>query len=138
MAPGMAKTGRLASARARISGKPGSDSSGVPASEISASAAAGRDAVDDVLGLGPLIVLVQGDAAPLDAIVVEQPRRHAGILAEDDLGRGQRFERADGDVAQVADRGGHDIEARRQRRRREGGAGDEIARIGVRQPRSVG
>jgi len=37
-APGLANTGRLASRTARTSGKPGSDSSGVPASEICAMA----------------------------------------------------------------------------------------------------
>ena len=92
---------------------------------------------DDVIGLGPLIVFMQGNAPPLDAIVVEQTRRHARILAEDRRRSGQGLERADGDVAQIADRGRHDIEPRRQGRGGKGGAGDEIARNGIRHAPAV-
>ena len=51
------------------------------------------------------------------AVMVEQLAGDAGVLAGDQVGAGQGFERAHGDVAQVADRGGDEVQAGRQRRR---------------------
>src|SRR5690606_5022274 len=85
------------------------------------------DAGDDVVGLGALIVFVQRHAAALDAVMVEQAGRHSRVFTKDYRGGGQGFERPYGDVAQVADRRGDDIEAGRKRGSGEGGAGDEIA-----------
>jgi hypothetical protein len=92
-APGLANTGRLASRTARTSGKPGSDSSGVPASEICAMARPASMRGDDLADAGPLIVLVQRSARGADAVVIEQRGRVTGVFAQDQLGGRQRLER---------------------------------------------
>ena len=89
-------------------------------------APAAADIVEHGIGAGPLIVLVQRLFRRADAVVIEQAGRHAGVLAIDHIGGSEGFEGAQGDVAQIADRGGDDIEAGRQRRRVERRAGDEI------------
>ncbi len=60
------------------------------------------------------VVLVIGDERGLDRVVVEQPARDAGVLGEDRIGGGERLERPNGDVAEVADRRRDDVQARRE------------------------
>ena len=56
------------------------------------------------------IVLVIGRQRPGDAVAVEQLVRDAGILAGDQVGAGQRLQGAQRDVAEIADRGGDDVQ----------------------------
>ena len=115
-APGAAMTGWPASRAARTSLKPGSDTSGVPASETRATASPCGEPRQE---LGPRrcgVVLVVGGQRRRNAVVVEQPARDAGVLAGDDVGRGERFQRPDGDVAQVPDRGCDKMQAGREPR----------------------
>jgi hypothetical protein len=51
----------------------------------------------------------------------------AGVFAEDLIGRGERFEGAQRDVLEIADRCRDHIEPGGQRWRVKGGAGDEVA-----------
>ena len=57
------------------------------------------------------VVLVVGGERRGDAVMVEQPSCDAGVLAGDQIGRGQGLERPQRDVAQVADRGGDQMQA---------------------------
>ena len=57
---------------------------------------------------GALVVLVQGHGAGVDAVAREQRARGARVLAGDDIGLAQRFERARAGVGQIADRRGDD------------------------------
>ncbi len=45
----------------------------------------------------------------------KKPGAHSGVFAQDQLGGGQRLKGAQGDVAQIADRGRDHVKARRQR-----------------------
>ena len=74
---------------------------------------------------GALVVLVQRFARAANTIVVEQRRRVAGVLAQHLVSRGQRLQRPNGDVLEVSDRGGDDIEPGRQGLGGELGASDE-------------
>jgi hypothetical protein len=89
---------------------------------------AGLQRRDQLRAGGIGIVLMIGDGFRLDRIAVEQAAGDAGILAGEDIAGGQRFERADGDVAEIADRRGDDIEARLQRRGGDFMAADNEAR----------
>jgi hypothetical protein len=50
----------------------------------------------------------------------------ARVLAGDEIGGGQNFERPQGHVAQVADRSCHQIEPGRERGRRDGLPGEQV------------
>src|SRR5215831_12524175 len=63
------------------------------------------------------IVLVIGGERGGDAIMVEKLAGDARVLACDEVGGGEHLERPHGDVAQIADRSGDQIEAGRKRRR---------------------
>ena len=67
---------------------------------------------------GVLVVALQ---LGREAVGGEQLAGHPGVLGQHQVGGGQHVERAQGDVAQVADRRRHHIEPRRQRRVVEGG-----------------
>ena len=62
-------------------------------------------------GGGALVVLVQCNRARRDGVPREQRAAGARVLAGDQIGSAQRFDRARAGVAQVADRRGDDIEA---------------------------
>ena len=68
------------------------------------------------------VVVVIGRQRGGDAVMVEQLAGHAGVLAGDQVGAGQHLERAQRDVAQIADRGGDQVEAGAS-----GGAVDRLA-----------
>ena len=57
------------------------------------------------------IVLVIGRERRRDAVAFGELAGDAGVLAGDDVGAGEQFERAQGDVAQISDRCRHQIEA---------------------------
>jgi hypothetical protein len=79
------------------------------------------------------IVLVIGLHRHLDAIALEQPPAHPRVLAPDEVGRGERRQRPDRDVAQVADRGRDKVQAGRDRVGGDRLAGnDEPALVGLR------
>src|SRR6516225_1474952 len=63
------------------------------------------------------IVLVIGGERGGDAKMVEKLAGDARVLACDEVGGGEHLERPHGDVAQIADRSGDQIEAARKRRR---------------------
>ena len=64
------------------------------------------------------IVLVVGDRALPDPVAFEQHPGHPRILASQHVGCGERFQRPQRDVAEIADRRGHQIERRLERARR--------------------
>ena len=64
----------------------------------------GEQAGDDFLAAGVFVVLVVAHAWFFDLKMVEELRRHACVLGGDEVGTAQRFERAHGQVAEVADR----------------------------------
>ena len=72
------------------------------------------------------VVLVVGRQRRGDAVMVEQPAGHAGVLAGDQVGGGQRLQRPQRDVAQVADRGGDQVQTGGQPRRLDRLAGEDI------------
>ncbi len=62
------------------------------------------------------IVLVIGRERRCDGVAVEQFAGDAGVLAGDQVGAGERFQRAQRDVAEIADRGGNDMQPGRKLR----------------------
>ncbi|MGY4381106.1 hypothetical protein ACVWZ3_008745 [Bradyrhizobium sp. i1.3.6] len=54
-----------------------------------------------------------------DRVALGQAPRDAGVLAGDDVDAGERLKRAQRDVAEIADGGGDQMEARRRLRRRQ-------------------
>ena len=56
------------------------------------------------------VVLVIGFEQRRDRIALGQPAGDAGVLAGDDVDAGQRFQRTQGDVAEIADRGRHQMQ----------------------------
>ena len=77
-------------------------------------------------GLGG-VVLVVGRERPLDAIAREQRARNAGVLGQNPVGPGQDRQSPERHVHEVADRRRHDIEARTERRGRQGRIADHEA-----------
>ncbi len=63
------------------------------------------------------IVLVIRKRTGTDTVTLEQDARDAGILAGENISRSQRLQRANGDVAQIADGGGDEIKRALQRTR---------------------
>ena len=57
------------------------------------------------------IVVVVGDERRRNSVALEQPPRHPRILAGDHLDSGQRLQRAQRHIAEIADRRCHQIEA---------------------------
>ena len=57
------------------------------------------------------VMFVIGLEQPRDRIALGEPAGDAGILASDDIDAGQRLQRAQGDVAEIADRGCHQMQA---------------------------
>ena len=74
-------------------------------------AGAGLEGVDQFSGALALVVLVTADGGGGDCEVVEQLLRLAGVFAGDAVGVLEDFEGAEGDVAEVADGGGDEVEA---------------------------
>src|SRR6185437_9939797 len=58
-------------------------------------------------------MLVVGRELRRDAIALQQPAGDAGIFASDDIHGGECLKCAQGDVAKIADRGGHQKESGR-------------------------
>ena len=73
------------------------------------------------------VVLVIGFEQRRDRVALGQPAGDAGILAGDDVDAGQRFQRAQGDVAEIADRGRHQMQPGNRLRR-----GQDVAADGKR------
>ena len=115
-APGTVTTTYPASRAARTSLKPGSDSSGVPASDTRAMAFACGEPRQK---LGPRdcgVVLVVRRQRGRYAVVVEELAGDPRVLAGDHIGCRQGVQRPQGDIAQVADWGGDDVEPGREPR----------------------
>ena len=68
------------------------------------------------------VVVVVGRERRGDAVMVDELAGDPRVLAGDQVGGGQHLQRPQGDVAQVADRGGDEMQAGRQRR-----GGDRLA-----------
>ena len=90
--------------------------SGVPASETSAIAAPSASRRNSAGRALRRIVVVVGRERRGDGVAVEELSRHPRILAGDQVGAGQRVQRAQGDVAEIADRGGDDVQPRSELR----------------------
>jgi hypothetical protein len=58
------------------------------------------------------IVFVVGVGAVLDAVAIEQDAGDAGVLAGEHIGASQGFQRAQGNIAEISDRRGDEIEPR--------------------------
>ncbi len=102
--PGSTSTGMPAARAAATSALPGSLMPGMPASVTTATLPAGG-ALEDRGGRRRRVVLVIGpDLRAGDAVRGEQPARDARILGHDQFGLAQRIERAQRDVAQIAER----------------------------------
>ena len=71
---------------------------------------AGRQALQNLAGRGGLVVLVQGQQRLVQTQVLQQGAADAGVLAGHPVGQGQHVDGAQGDVGQVADRRGDDVE----------------------------
>jgi hypothetical protein len=95
----MGKTGMPAAMAAEAISWPGSASSGFESSE-------------EFFGAGAFVVQVVADGGGCDAEVVEKLLGLARVLAGDAIGGAQDAEGAEGDVLEVADGGGDEIEAR--------------------------
>ena len=108
--PGSAITAWPAAQTSRTSLKPGSEISGVPASDTSAIEAPCASFSQDFRPRQRGVVLVIGLELRRDAVALGQPAGDAGVLAGDDVDAGQRFQRAQGDVAEIADRGRHQMQ----------------------------
>ena len=96
-------------AASRTSLKPGSDISGVPASETSATATPSPGRGED-LGRAPRCARARAGVAPYAVTFDEAPR--AGCPRKRRGRRRPRLERADRNVPEIADRGGDEMEAR--------------------------
>ncbi len=86
----------------------------MPASETSAIAAPSASRRSSTGRALRRIVLVIGRERRRDGVAVEQLAGDAGVLAGDQVGAGQRFQRAQRDVAEIADRGGDDMQPGRK------------------------
>ena len=126
-APGTAVTACPASRAARTSLKPGSEISGVPASDTSATASPAASRCQELRPRRRGVVLVIGRQRRRDAVMVEQLAGDARVLAGDQVGGGQRFERPQRDVAQVADRGRDQMQAAGEPRRLDRLAGERCS-----------
>ena len=102
--PGSTSTASPAATHAWTSTNPGSETSGVPASETSATTVPSRILRHQLPGALALVVLVVADQLTADAVAVEQHARAPGVLAGHDVGLAQRGQHAQGDVLEVADR----------------------------------
>ena len=89
----------------------------MPASETSATASPDAMPRQKFRARACRVVIVIGRQRCCDAVMIEQLSRDAGILAGNHVGAGERFQRADGDVAQISDRGRDEIETRALPRR---------------------
>ncbi len=115
-APGTTVTAMPRASASRTSLNPGSETSGVPASEMRATRA---PASSRAMSLGRMrfgIVLVIGRALGRDVVMREELKAHARVLAGDEVGRAQDAERAQRDILDIADRRRDEIEAGRERR----------------------
>ena len=92
------------------SAAPGSERSGVPASETSATERALGERIEKAAVRAWRAVLVIGGDLRRDAVAVEKPPRHARVLAGEEVGGGERVERAERHVGKIADRCRHDVE----------------------------
>ena len=99
----------------------------MPASETSATARAFGEPRQQLRPRLGGVVVVIGRQRRRDAVMVEQLAGDAGVLAGDQVGAGQHLQRPHGDVAQVADRGGDQMQAGRQRWRGHRLAMEDIA-----------
>ena len=95
----------------RTSLKPGSEINGVPASETSATEAPCANLLQNFRPRLRRVVLVIGRELGRDRVALGQSPADAGILAGDDVDAGQRFQRAQRDVAEMANRGRHQMQA---------------------------
>ena len=134
--PGSAVTAWPASCAARTSLKPGSETSGVPASDTSATAAPVGEPRQQLRPRLGGVVLVIGRERRRDAVVVEELAGDARVLAGDQVGGRQHFERPQRDVAQVADRGGDNMQPAGERRRYDRLALQHVSAFGRRGPGS--
>jgi hypothetical protein len=77
------------------------------------------------------IVVVIGGERGRDAVMVEELAGDAGILAGDEIGRRQHLQRPHGNVAQIADRSGDQVQPGRQRRRHDRLPVQQVAPCGL-------
>ena len=121
LAPGMGITATPAAMAWAASQLPGSLMPGIPASETTAMRPPALSASIKFSRALVLVVLVAAYGGSGDLKMVEQLLRLAGVFAGDAVHASQHVQGAQGNVAQVADGSGHEIEARGKRRFRFGG-----------------
>jgi hypothetical protein len=73
-------------------------------------ALAGLHEFDQGLGAADFVVLVQGHEALVHAQVAQEAAGDAGVFTGHDIGQGEGLDGAQGDVGQVADGGGDEVE----------------------------
>ena len=83
--------------------------SGVPASEMSASAWPSAMRLQRARARLGGVVLMIGRERPLNAVTREQRARHAGVLGQDRIGAGEDRQSPQRHVGEVANRRRHDI-----------------------------
>ena len=117
LAPGIGKTEMPAAMAAAAIWPPGSAMPGVPASETTAMRAPSLSASVSSSARAALVVHVVADGGGGDAEVVEELLGLAGVLAGDAVDAAQDAKSAQGDVFEVADGSGDEVET--------GGSGSE-------------
>ncbi len=80
------------------------------------------------------IVFVIGEGPVANAVAVEQYAGDAGVLAGEHVGSGKRFQRTQGDIGEIADGRGDEIERRLQR---PGGYGNVMQAVAARMAPAV-
>ena len=74
------------------------------------------------------VVIVVGRERRDDGVAIEELARHPRILAGDQIGAGKRRERAQGDIAEIADRRRHDMQSGSDPAGGNGMAVDDVSR----------
>ena len=109
-APEPARPGSRRRAPRRPACAPGSETTGVPASDTSATESPRVQPGDERRRSRSLVVFVQARRRRRDRVVLEEPRGPAGVFCGDERHFPQHAKRPERDVLQVADRCGDHIE----------------------------
>ena len=96
--------------QARSSRCPGSEMPGMPASVMMATFSPWPSRAEQFGGAARFVVLVVADERLADPEMLEQVQRMAGILAGDHVRLLQDIDGAQGDIGQVADGSGDEVE----------------------------
>ena len=111
LAPGMGKTGTPAAMASRTSHEPGSLTPGRSRVRHERDGLPGLYVLDQFRGTGAFVVLVATDGFFLDLEMIEKFLGLARVFAGDAIDGAQNIERAQRDVAKIADGSGDEVEA---------------------------